>query len=280
MSENKQEKIDDLKKKIKLLKDRGIHGCFEGMALQAFRRALENLEFEHLPRFDRYCSNIEKAGNQGQFIKYGWGGNDNLIKAGSFEKLVNILHGLDNTDDMVTSSQHNGSFSKLTKLSGEEYTWAIISASDWRHSGSEENIIRNAKLREAFKAQGIGVLILAGLLNAAGEAKGVVEHNFADIKPREMPADKFKEILCELMTIDGKTQDGFLISYGKESGHEAGEFWVNSDRTETVIGYKSCAEDINKAFGDHYYFLGVECPSSKNDAETFIANKVFYLNLL
>jgi len=150
----------------------------------------------------------------------------------------------------------------------------------WRHSGSEENILRNAKLREAFKAQGIGVLIIAGLLNAAGEDKGMVEHHFTAIKPCEMPADKFKEILCELLTIDGKTQDGFLISYGKEAGHEAGEFWVNSDRSKTRIGYKSCAENINKAFGNNYYFLGVECPGSKDDAETFSANKVFYLNLL
>ncbi|MFW6219294.1 MAG: hypothetical protein ACOC33_00370 [bacterium] len=161
----------------------------------------------------------------------------------------------------------------------KDNVFAIITAYRGKYS-KEENIKRNRILRTKLNDMKMGVHQLVGhwMECQARDENGeplpynkcpknklidVIERSYLVKKPNDMLEEKFKNIMIELLTIEGETQDGFLMK--KSNGDIV---IVESNGNEFKIGDKLNVNKISQAYSQHvkkletpFIFEGMEIPN-------------------
>lgn len=281
---NNSGRIAELRARMESIERNGIRGFIEGMLYQSLTAELDELENRHIPKIDRYSSDLRTiAGPEGRAAAEGYYyrscGNETLIYEGSFERLINTLYREGSATELTSAESGPAKFADLYKPRPRaRMMWAIISASVQKYLGTDENKLRNGRLRRALSEHGIKILLLAAAHKGRG-ATDIVERYFLALKPETMSAERFRDILRELMLIDGEPQEFAVISYPEGAGHEPGEFAVRKDGTEIKIGLDAKVEDIEKIYcaGGNFRFIGVETPCGSSAARNFINAGVCYL---
>lgn len=132
-------------------------------------------------------------------------------------------------------------------------TFGIITA--YRGSETkEQNIIRNRHLRARFNERKMGVYQLIGHWEEApddmdwrtardlGLTVDVVERSYVVPCSKDMPEDEFVSFLIECMTIDGLTQDSFVLH------DDSGYYLVYSDGDRDLIGTNVSLNKLSQAY--------------------------------
>ena len=277
-------RIAEVKKLLADAKKNGVRGFLESLRFQSLKRELDDLENSHIPKIDRYSSDLGRAdaakdpAGKG-FSYYRRGGNGTIIYDGSFDRLLDILYGEDGLAGLTTGKSGPASFADLYKPRRRGRTmWAIISAAAEKYYGTDKNKQRNGALRRSIFTRGIKVCMLAATIECA-DGRRIVERYFLAIKPEDMEQERFLEILKNLTPVNGKKAGLIVVSFPPESSHETGEFAVRKDGTEIKTGKKTSAGDIEKIFAaeGNFKFIGVETPACRTAAQRFLENGVCYL---
>ena len=188
--------------------------------------------------------------------------NNNLIIEGTFKRLVDKMQ----NNDFAILSAYRNSFTK------------------------EQNILRNRKLRAALDSKKMGVYQLVGHWLEApdgvsyedakqNELTDVIERSYFVARPDTMNYDEFKNLIINLLTIDGVTQDCCIIH---QNG--GGYYLLYPDGNTEKIGDKITFNKIAQAYSQYvkkmnvpFVFEGVESPSSIGGYRMFSKNNILYL---
>ena len=188
--------------------------------------------------------------------------NNNLIIEGTFKRLVDKMQ----NNDFAILSAYRNSFTK------------------------GQNIQRNRQLRAALDSKKMGVYQLVGHWFGApdgvsyedakqNELTDVIERSYFVARPDTMNYDEFKNLIINLLTIDGVTQDCCIIH---QNG--GGYYLLYPDGNTEKIGDKITFNKIAQAYSQYvkkmnvpFVFEGVESPSSIGGYRMFSKNNILYL---
>lgn len=155
----------------------------------------------------------------------------------------------------------------------------------------DNNIKRNRILRGYLNSKKLGVHQLVGHWRECTNPNksysdcdkidlvDTIERSYLITKPDNMESDVFKELITQLMTIDGETQDAFILK------NNNGIFAVYKNGNMDKIGTDYTVGKIAQAYSQYvkklkvpFTFEGLEIPSNSLTARIMTENNVLYID--
>lgn len=215
-----------------------------------------------LKPFEDYSNNILPVNCSkisGKCFKYSEGINNCIISEDSLSRTLSIIQ----DKDFAILTAYRANFTK------------------------SENILRNRKLRAILNELHMGVHQLVGHWQEApagkdyteclpNELTDVIERSYLVAKPESMSSEEFENIICNLLTIDGETQDAALIK------NENGIFLIYNNGQKEQIGSDVSLGKINQAYSQHvknnmpFVFEGIEIPVSNLSKQMYKLHNILY----
>ena len=216
----------------------------------------EDLILSTIKPFEDYSDKLVKTENQ---IKYADGYNNCIISEDSLSRTLSVMQ----DKDFAILTAYRSNFSKV------------------------ENIVRNRKLRTILNNHKMGVHQLVGHWQEApvgkdytecepNELTDVVERSYLVSKPESMSVKEFEQLILDLLTIDGETQDAAIIK------NENGIFLLYNNGVKEQIGSECTLGKINQAYSQHiknnmpFVFEGIEIPASNISKQMYQKNNILF----
>jgi hypothetical protein len=210
---------------------------------------------------------------------------------GLFKKNESVNYPLSNMDDISDIIIKNGvkqfnncqnnniiseaSLSRLLELN-KNTEWVIITAHRTNFN-KEQNIQRNRNLREFLNSKKMGPHQLIGHWKECSlqgvdwnkcpkdKIKETFERSYFVPKPKNYDSQEFKNLMIDLMTIDGETQDAIVYSDGKQ-------IYLLGNKGQVYDTFSDLSLNrISQAYSRHikkhdipFIFEGLEIPGSNS----------------
>lgn len=225
---------------------------------EIYNKIIEEISYP----FEDYSNNIIKINSKtlsGNCFKYVNCDNHCIISEDSLSRTLSIIK----DKDFAILTAYRGEFSK------------------------KENIIRNRKLRTQLNNYKMGVHQLVGHWQEAPAGKDyteckpdeltdVIERSYLVAKPDAMSSEEFENTICNLLTIDGETQDAAVIK------NENGIFLIYNNGQKEQIGSDVSLGKINQAYSQHvknnipFVFEGIEIPVSNLSKQMYKLHNILF----